>query len=329
MTERPRPPSDPARAGTLLITVAGLSALLLTLSIAFLAHMRSDGEESAAAMREAQARIMLTAGLRYIQETSRLGWDARATSSSGSTLPGHGEAFGWSDVRDGSAGPKDAAGALLYAPSTLVTHPPRPAWPAVGGIAICPMYVMKRPPFATRSTFAYNPVPQDASLPMGKLVGYTNADPQPVATTWNDFVTGDPQPRANSLDLSWFRVLRERNDPASAAPKEPATFLITCGAGGTRGFRSFQEAQDLGQGAVFGDQALFDDLRAGERLMWYRAEWTSAVGGSSDLGTTAAWSLPSINSTNAGSGSGHWWVNRNLVGSFLWIQRLDMEPSDW
>ena len=122
-------------------------------------------------------------------------------------------------------------------------------------------------------------------------------------------------------------MLRETNDPASAAPKEPATFLITCGAGPTRGFRDFQEAQDLGQAAQFGSQQLFDELRAGERLLWYRAEWTSAVGGSSDFGTTTAWALPSIN--NNGSGTGHWWANRNFVGSFLWIQRLEAEPAAW
>ncbi len=124
---------------------------------------------------------------------------------------------------------------------------------------------------------------------------------------------------------------------------EPATFTITCGAGATQGFRDYQEAYDLGYAALFNyDAKYFGTLRAQERILWFRTEWTSAVGGSS-MGIRIQdgyWELPEINEgaytgANAvytaaplNTAKQQWWANRNALGSFLWIQRLDKMPEN-
>ena len=54
-----------ARRGALLILVAGIAALMVALSVAFLTRMRADAEENAMVVREAQARLMLVAACSY------------------------------------------------------------------------------------------------------------------------------------------------------------------------------------------------------------------------------------------------------------------------
>ena len=99
-----------------------------------------------AATKQAQARVMLTSALSYIQEAARMGWTWKN--------PQHpnfkSEAFGWIDARDGSPGPKDrwmnvmardAGGNPLFDPVTgLSTTAGGGVFPAVGGRAVrCPM----------------------------------------------------------------------------------------------------------------------------------------------------------------------------------------------
>jgi hypothetical protein len=328
-----RPPA--ARAGTVLIIVAGISALLLSVTMAYLMNMRADLEESDLVVREAQARILLIAGLQYIQEASRLGWDRTATSGfPRAPTPEHEEAFGWTDVRDGSAGPKDSKGDLLYDISSN-------QFPCIGGKAArFEFHAYEQPPYAIKTTFTINPAPMDASLAWKDLVNYKNADPQPASSDWTDFELGDRRIRPETAGRSWMRIYRDKNpDPASVPTNpedprtavEPATFTITCGVGATRGWKTFADAAMAGEGALFNNDATFFNLlRSQERILWFRCEWTSAAGGSS-MGvrvTDGTWNLPSINQESYG-GTGHWWVNRNLVGSILWIQRLEREPTNW
>ncbi|MFT3766290.1 MAG: hypothetical protein QM820_12385 [Minicystis sp.] len=112
------------RRGSILIIVSGLAAVLLVMSLTFLVRMRADGRESLLVLQEAQAHVMLQAALNYVQESSRLGWDVPESGDDDLPAPAmpfvpdeHEEAFGWNDVRDGSAGPKDRLGRLLYDPS--------------------------------------------------------------------------------------------------------------------------------------------------------------------------------------------------------------------
>lgn len=332
-----------ARSGTVLIIVAGISALLMSLTLAYLMNMRADMEESELVVREAQARIVLIAGLQYIQEASRLGWDDKTT-------PEHEEAFGWVDVRDGRAGPRDKYGNALFNETGT-------DFPAIGGKAArFPLHMLEQPPFALTTDFTYNPAPQNETLKWSELVNYDKADPQPAAKTWEKFRDGDPRQRVESVGKSWFRVYREKNT-TSATPQpsdfvEPATFTITCGAGGTYGFRDYQEAVDAGEQDLFrGDPQYFAMIRAQERILWFRTEWTPAVGGSEmgirlepelnpapDKRRSGFLDLPKINidaykdyykSTPLQNATQQWWVNRNPVGSILWIQRLEREPAEW
>jgi hypothetical protein len=156
-----------------LIIVAGLASILLVLAVAFLARMRSDSQETNAILSEVQSRLMMHAALMYVQETSRLGW--------GDTV---GEAYGWTDVRDGGLGPRGArpaggagAGSAIPAPEWWTKHsgwpaykwdaddadlPPigarRGGWPLPGTATRCPMAVCEVPPYATQLTFSYTPV---------------------------------------------------------------------------------------------------------------------------------------------------------------------------
>lgn len=331
--------ATPHRRGTLLIIVAGISALLMSMAMVFLINMRSDVEESNLLMQEAQARLVLIAGLQYIQEASRLGWDSPLT-------PEHEEAFGWADVRDGSAGPKDRNGVPLYEVGSG-------RFPDIGGKAArFPLFVMERPPFALKQSFVYNPLPMRPADGWNVLVNYTERDPQPAGDTWIDFATGKPAPRPESLGKSWMRIYRDKNPPPDPSnpnlspPVEPATFTITCGAGPTAGFRDYAEVIAEGETEVFqNDRALFNFLRSQETILWFRAQWTSAVGGSG-MGIrikSGYYELPEINkesyfksgsydvnrNTPTANSDHHWWVNRNPIGSILWIQRLEQEPAEW
>jgi hypothetical protein len=301
------------RHGSTLIVVAGISALFLSLSLVFLSRMRTDAEESRQMQQEAQARIMLNAALHYIQETSRLGWDDPTT-------PEHEEAFGWLDIRDGRPGPRGADGRWLARDREgrdIVS-----AFPAPGYAARCPMHVWERPPFALSQAFTYNPAPRDPSMSWARLVSMERPDPMPAVTTWGDFARGDERIRRTSLDLAWFRVFRHQDDPATPQD-ERATFTITCGAGATAGFRDWAEVMAEGAGSQFGgDPAFFLDLRQQERLLFFRAEWTSAVGGSGSVAKEAdSFRQVPVNGTAEG-----WWAVRGFVGSFLYIERLDQEP---
>jgi len=210
---------------------------------------------------------------------------------------------------------------------------------------------MERPPFALAQTFTYNPLPMDPAQGWNQLVNYTTRDPQPAVETWGEFSRGRTQARQESLSRSWMRIYRERNptpDPTGQPrpPVEPSTFTITCGAGATQGWRTYTDAALAGEGAVFNnDPTYFNLLRSQETVLWFRAQWTSAVGGSG-MGIrikNGFFELPEINKDSyfksgsydvyagrpvAGSDH-HWWVNRNPIGSILWIERIPHEPGEW
>jgi hypothetical protein len=102
----PLPETMPAcRRGSVLVIVAGICAILLMFSVAFLMRMRTDSQESALVAQDTQARIMLVAAMQYIQESSRLGWRKPGGDPATDGNPGN-EAFGWTDIRDGGIGPR-------------------------------------------------------------------------------------------------------------------------------------------------------------------------------------------------------------------------------
>jgi hypothetical protein len=291
------------RRGTILILVSGLSAILAALAFGFLSRMRIDGEEAAAMVGETQARIMLYAALSYVQEGSRLGWDDPAT-------PEHEESYGWVDVRDGRTGPCGRHGEPLASSG---------AFPAVGHAARCVMQVMKRPPFAVSLDLTPNPMVLDPTLPWNRILNRTNPDPVPAVADPLGFSAGDRSPRFPAQ--AWFRVFR----------KAPAVFILTCGAGATRGWRTYDDAIAAGEGATFIDRSAFDALRDAEHLLWYEVEWTAAVAGNTTFHYTRnpayGYQLNEIGHPLIGE---HERLNsRQFGGTFTYIERLREMPPNW
>jgi hypothetical protein len=234
-------------------------------------------------------------------EASRLGWSAAPGDPT--------EGFGWIDVRDGTWGPKNQAGTLVGNGLRWINLNLAPAdRPA----ARCPMFVQRRPPFAVKPTVAPNPIP-DQGVNLGRAV-CLNPDPIPsvdAQAQWSTWVTGDRTPDPQAPCESWFRVYRDGE----------ATFTITCGAGATQGYRSWNEVIQAGATATFGND---------------RVAWSASVH-SSDFNMQNEFHLPNK--------SDHYFQramntsrdvilrsqNRmvNPVGTISWVQRLLHEPDHW
>lgn len=339
-----------SRQGTILIIVAGISALLAGLALTFLARMRSDTEESQYLLQYAQAKIMLASACNYVQETSRIGWDRydeypTVTTQTVDNLRIHEEAYGWVDVRDGSVGPKGRLINGQAGPSGLPLVPFNPGeWPSVGSHVRCPMYLMKRPPYATKLNTGFNPMKTDNPASADycwPLLRYP--DPQPVVSNdWSiaggpgsarpdnyaEFARGDTTPVPGSQNRAWFRLLRDG----------PGTFIVTCGAGGTNGFKSWDEVQTEGEQPLFnGDRNFFESLKNSEIRLHYRIEWTAAVTETTyhnlqheigrDTEHYETWP-PNSSHTWSSSRRTQTWM-KNPVGTIRWIQRLVNEPTFW
>ena len=336
-------PSPSTRAGTVLIIVAGLSAILASLSLVFLARMRSDLEETQIVIQESQAHIMLVAACNWIQEASRLGYD-------NGTSVNHPEAYGWIDVRDGKIGPK---------PSALTAGGDDGLMPGFGldDDSRFPvethkrfeMYVQNIPPFAIRLDAAPNPIDPNVGIPY-----LTRPDPMPVmpkagwipssptSADFDAFERGDPTPRMNSVGLSCFRLYRLGGPDPRFAKYNAATFIVTCGAGGTGGYRSWTEASMSPEAGRFGSSAQFEAMRMAEARLWYLVEWSPAVGGQFIFGnihhktpTTdgngqrfaiTQYSQFPQNRSHYSHSQGK---EKNFGGTIRYVQRLPSEPPEW
>lgn len=317
------------RRGTILIIVAGISALLASLALTFLARMRSDTEESQHLLQYAQAKIMLAAACNYVQETSRLGWDNGLESVDGEMI--HQEAYGWVDVRDGTTGPKGRRRPT----DTGVSGPELASltsgeWPSVGSHVRCPMYRMKRPPYAISQHAGHNymatdnPGSPDYCYPLLK-----NPDPRPAqsVSSYAEFALGDKRPVVDTAAKAWFRVYRDG----------PGTFIVTCGSGSSEGFKDWAE-MDVDQRLTFNnDRQYFESLRNSEVRLHYRIEWTAAVTEVTyhnlqhEIGRATehyeTWP-PNASHTWSSSRRTQTWM-KNPVGTIRWIQRLVGEPTFW
>ena len=189
------------------------------------------------------------------------------------------------------------------------------------------MFVERRPPFAVMPTMAPNPIP-DRGPDLGKAL-CLKPDPLPVIDAqaqWSEWVRGDRTTDPQASCDTWFRVFRDG----------PATFTITCGAGGTLWFRSWDEVQAADAMAQFNnDRTFFATLRNDEVVRWYRIAWSAAVA-SSDYQHLQ-------NEGHLDSGADHYTqramnVSResrsqgrqvNAVGTIAWVQRLLQEPDHW
>jgi hypothetical protein len=270
------------RNGTVLIIVAGITALLAALALTFLVRMRSDVYASQATVLKTQAHIMMVAGCNFIMERSRLGWDPPII------LPAlrpafHREAFGWIDVRDGQPGPKDESntriGLLDQATGTVtwddwvnleLSDSLRPA-------QICEMYVQMQPPYAVSPKVAPNPIIPTGLFAFKPFALYP--DPAPFKSSYDpndikdlsDYVKGDPRMDIARKVPSWFRVWRATAN----------TFVITAGAGESGGYKDWDEVPATVKSTRFGgDKALFSLYLEQEFRLYYLVEWSPYVASS-------------------------------------------------
>jgi hypothetical protein len=214
------------RAGAVLIIVTGLAMVLLGIAVTFMLRMRADSQETRIIVAEAQGRIMLHAALMYLQEGSRLGWGE--------------ETFGWTDVRDGSLGPRpprNLAGTIpppswwtngVYNPFPDDLALPAPisrVWPCPGSVVRCPMAVPVQPPYATQLRYSYNPVGFPAGAPAYDQPNWETpwvTGPLPGAV---DLMLRDKDPTTGGLPLktsrywpvSWADSIFDPNKGATAA----------------------------------------------------------------------------------------------------------------
>jgi hypothetical protein len=146
-----RQPHHPRR-GSVLVIVAGLALLMLTMFLVVVKQVRTEVSDGQLVLRDVQARAMLPAALSYILEAARFGPQFV------------GEAFGWTDIRDGRPGPVGPRlnGAIpslgdygTYADSATVAGT---NWPHPGSILRAPMHALVRPPHAVKPIYAYNPM---------------------------------------------------------------------------------------------------------------------------------------------------------------------------
>jgi len=370
-----------SRRGAVLIIAVGMAGMLAALIMAFLVRMRGDAQSAQYVVRLAQSRLMLHAALSYVQEASRLGYAQINPVSGLCTDPREG--YGWIDPRDPSVigraaeavafsgrsyliGPRDRTGNPLWTAGT---------WPAVGTSMRAPMYRHVRPRYAVRPDMTPNAIPSAESRPetfgipflirtdptpeFDPSLGIHNPVSAPQRLSW---VRGDAEVITGSAGLGWFRVYRETGGeadrPIESGPPG-ATFIITVGDGVTEGWRDWAEVMATpGAWSAFGDNiamaaSIYEQMSAAELRMWYRVEWSPAVGGNEDVAYMVAQHVDSNRDyhPNIGAGvdkdsfyssfpvnasgyiSAH--VNsinspslpRNFVGTFRYIQRLKRPPD--
>lgn len=325
------------RRGAILILTVGVCAMIAALALGFIMRTRADALEMSLVLRQAQARLMLSAACAYVLESGRIGWDDPADNTAAGGVQ---EASGWVDVRSGLPGPRDPAGAPLFSDAKVLKRritdaaPSRPRWPAIGGTCICPMMVAERPPFAIDGNTSPNPIVNDPAHPEFGLPLLRNPEPMPqfspdlpggatVAQRWDDWSAGSrviPGDRSSALRLraggdqqAWFRLHRD----------SPATFIATVGCGGTLGYRDWDEVEVLGAAGRFAnDRAFFEQLRDDEIRMWYRLEWSAAV-----RSTGAGYATGNALSTD--QGMQRWARAINQAGTISLVQRLRTPPETW
>ncbi len=191
--------------GTILILVAGLAAILLSVATAILVTLRSGSADAELVMRDAQARIMLAAGIAYIQEASRIGWG--------------GESFGWTDIRhpigakfNGDTVPIDGVVGPLIAGATRL--PVANRFPAPGTVARCDAFCWERPPAATSERFTPNPLEFRPDLP-----GRQGDDPAIMLKDKSWMLTSDNwikdfcTPMGDYYRLLWYGNLGQIQNP--------------------------------------------------------------------------------------------------------------------
>jgi len=137
--------------------------------------------------------------------------------------------------------------------------------------------------------------------------------------------SGAPIMRPESQGLGWFRIYRDG----------PATFVITVGAGGTRGFKDWNEVVSGtwgDQSSLFGWQETFESMLSGEVRQWFRAEWSAAIGAiqPSREQKQNSHGNYTMKKYEFDTHKGQVYASRgNACGTFSYFQRLRYPPERW
>lgn len=261
----------PLRRGSILIIIAGICALLATLAATHLLRSRTEAAESLRVVQVGQARLMFAAACCYILEAAVPVVEAAgAGASRGDQVT-------------------DPQGYF-----TALGNRPNPPGRLVGRF---PMYSMRLPPNAASLKRVYDPDVRESQRPTRWRADPTEyaidpetgkkADNQPAPSgVW------DSAPLPGSDNLAWFRVFwlamvpkatpdPYKSTPPAVFPDSPsaqtaaatAVFIVTCGAGATRGYRSWDEVIADNAQSLFGDEDTFRDLLANEIRYWYEVHW--------------------------------------------------------
>ncbi len=327
------------RQGTILIIVAGVSALLASLALSFLMRMRSDVYASEATVAKTQAHIMMVAACNFIMERSRLGWDPPLEDGS-LYPPFHREAFGWIDVRDGQPGPKDENNKRIGIPdgsgnmvwedwvNLELSDVARPA-------KRCEMYVQVRPPYAVSPKVSPNPITSTGNFPYKPFA--LNPDPAPYIPSYDyqdvedtaGYIQGDTRMDIARKIPSWFRVWR-----ATAT-----TFVVTAGCGETGGYKDWNDVPATIKTDRFSnDPVMFAMYQEQEFRLHYLVEWSPYVASSDyqniqnenkqsdSKGPLDTYLQRGMNTSQETRSQGR---HVNHVGTIRSIQRLVNIPKYW
>ncbi|MBA3684807.1 MAG: hypothetical protein H0W72_06145 [Planctomycetes bacterium] len=278
------------RRGSLLIIVSGMCAVLASLAIAFLSRARSDIDEAALAVREAQSRIMLSAACCYILEAAPA---ATHDPVSTSFFPGFG-ALG-SNARLIGRFPMHALTLPPHAVSAKRVYRPYDGWrpydpyflpafrrdPTVYQTVANPLFD------ASSSISPSNPdvvVASEARPAIPVTYNHSGAAPTSIAV-----------PTTRTMNMAWFRVyypgdsstpatvphgyrqgqVAYKFDGSEQTLAAKARFIVTCGSGASLGFRDWAEIGTADRALFGNDPATFATILAGETRLWFAIEWTT------------------------------------------------------
>jgi len=260
------------RRGSLLIIVSGLCTLLAILAVAFLGRARTDIDEADFAQRQGQARIMLSAACCYLLEAAPPAThDPVVAAGTNAFFPRLGTLSTSSRL----------IGRFPMQVQTLPRHAvtPRHTFDPYDGFR---PYDWRNDP--TRYQTVANPLTPGGLLTANEIMPATQATA--AGGTAASF------PIARTMNMSWFRVWYPGAtpsmtysegavpyciDPASLSSTRAAkaTFIVTCGAGASLGFRDWSEVTVADQPKFGNDSANFAVIVANETRLWYQVEWST------------------------------------------------------
>jgi hypothetical protein len=264
------------RRGSLLIIVSGLCTLLAILAVTFLSRARTDIDEADNLARQAQARIMLSAACCYLLEAAPAAHHDPVQPGD-QFFPGFGTLSGTPRL-------------IGRFPMHSLILPPR----AIPHGCVFQQFNGFRPFRSRQDPTTYQTVANpffNPALPVGNSNwDYAEATNETTIRSASPTYSDASKPNAvnipsqSSINTAWFRIYYKgeyssgtvnydgRAPPGTLAAR--ATFMATCGAGASLGYRDWAEVPAADR-TYFGDAATFNAIAASESRMWFEVSWST------------------------------------------------------